>query len=521
MDRQAVASLLKTTSYPERTGSVQLIQTHVSLLFMTAEYVYKVKKPVDFGFLNFSTLDRRRFYCNEEVRLNRRLCPGMYLGVVEVRESPDGASFHGSGTIIDYAVKMKRLPADRMLDRLLQRDEVSADDIRAIARTIAEFHLTAEQGDAISSYGSVESIGRNIDENFLQTAAFIPATIDRATFKLLKDWTDRFLAENGRLFEERVRTGRIRDCDGDIHLENICLSDRVWIFDCIEFNNRFRYSDTAADIAFLLMDLEYQGADRFLKPLLDEYITITEDDGIVELLDFYKVYRAMVRGKVESFRLNDPDIPEKDKTLAGERAARYFRLARRYVLRRRLAPTLFITCGLTGSGKSSVARELAFDLGIDVHSSDVIRKELAGVSPTERSEVPFRNGMYSPGVTESVYAVLLSRGETALAAGRSVILDATFLDGAKRRACREMAGMHHAQLAILQATVPEPVARDRLDRRHEAGAGASDGRWEIYLEQRKAFEPVSPDEGILIPLDTTGPAADNVRVVFARLEIMQ
>ncbi len=520
MDRLAVASLLKTAAYPERTGSVHLVQTHVSLLFMTDAYVYKVKKAVDFGFLNFSTLDRRRFYCTEEVRLNRRLCPGMYLGVVEVRASGSGASFHGTGKVVDYAVKMKRLPSDRMLDRLLRQGKVTDDDIRVIARVIAEFHLAAEQSDVISSYGSVEAIARNCNENFLQTAVFIPSTIDRTTYALLQEWTARFLAEHAALFESRVREGRIRDCDGDIHLENISLADRIWIFDCIEFNNRFRYSDTAADIAFLLMDLEYEGADRFLKPFLDEYVAVTEDDGIAPLLEFYKVYRAMVRGKVESFRLNDPDIPDTEKELAAGRARRYFRLARRYVLSRRLAPTLFITCGLTGSGKSSLARELAFDLGIKRFSSDDTRKELSGIAPGERHDSPYHEGIYAPGITASVYATLLDRGEAALAAGRSVILDATFLDATQRAACRRLAESCRAQFVILQTTVPEPVARERLDRRYADESEVSDGRWEIYQEQRKTFVPVSPGEGTVIALDTTGPTADAIREILDRLELI-
>src|SRR6266567_6185197 len=259
MEQRTLKSLLKPSAYPEPTTSVHLVQTHVSFIFITDAFVYKIKKPVDFGFLNFSTLDRRRFYCNEEVRLNRRLCPDIYLGVVEVRETAGGAMIDGEGTIVDYAVKMKRLPEERMLDRLLQEGKATAADIGRIARTVAEFHLNAEQSEEIDRYGSSECIRRNWDENFQQIAEFCSVTISKRDLRIIRDWVESSLAENHSLFADRVSQGFIRDCDGDIHMENICLADHVWIFDCIEFNNRFRYSDTAADFAFLLVDFDLHG----------------------------------------------------------------------------------------------------------------------------------------------------------------------------------------------------------------------------------------------------------------------
>lgn len=504
MEQRRINSLLSVTAYPEPTGSVSLIQTHVSWIFVTDRFVYKIKKPVDFGFLNFTTLDRRRFYCEEEVRLNRRLCPDIYLGVADLRETPDGVRFGGEGKVVDYAVRMKRLPEERMLHRLLDEGKVTDENIREIARTIALFHLTAERGEEIDRCGEIDAITRNWNENFSQGAAFIGITASEGDFHLIREWVTSFIAEHRALFASRVAGGFIRDCDGDIHSENICLAERVYIFDCIEFNNRFRYSDTAADIAFLLMDLDYHRAGRFAQLFLDEYISVTGDSRVVELLDFYKTYRAFVRGKVESFRLRDPAIPDAEKEAARERAGRYFRLARGYVLRRRLPPALIITCGLTGSGKSVIASELSFELGLEVCRSDVLRKELAGIPISERRLESYDTGLYSPSFTRATYAELLRRGEEALKSGRGIIIDASFRRNADRRLFRALADRFSAPFFIVHTTCPEDVIRERLDARMARADEPSDGRWEIFQRQREEFEPLDGDREDEIIVDTTG-----------------
>jgi len=279
MEQRFLRSLLLPSAYPEQTGAVELVQTHVSYIFLTDRFAYKVKKPVDLGFLNFSTLDRRRFYCNEEVRLNSRLCPHIYLGVVEIREAGGGASFAGTGRIIDYAVKMKRLPADRMLDRLVAAGKISENEIRVIARVIGEFHLRAERGSEINGYGSIETIRANWEENFRQTRRFEGDTLSRRDQRLMEEWVDRFIGDNAEIFARRVAGGFIRDCDGDLHMGNTCLDTDggICIFDCIEFTPRFRCGDTAADIAFLLMDFDVNRRPDLCGPFLDEYIRTTGD----------------------------------------------------------------------------------------------------------------------------------------------------------------------------------------------------------------------------------------------------
>ncbi|AJE03759.1 bifunctional aminoglycoside phosphotransferase/ATP-binding protein [Geobacter pickeringii] len=511
MEQRFLRSLLKPAAYPESTSAVELVQTHVSYIFLTDDYAYKVKKPVDFGFLNFSTLDRRRFYCDEEVRLNRRLCPSLYLGVVEVRETAsDGAAFFGEGRIVDYAVKMKRLPAERMLDRLLAAGGVGGNEVRALARTVAAFHLQAERNDEIAPFGSIDTIRGNWEENFNQTRIFCGTTLGGRDFLAIEQWVERFLKENSPLFAERVAGGFIRDGDGDLHLENISLGEdgSICIFDCIEFNARFRYGDTAADIAFLLMDFDANGRPDLSALFLDEYIRATGDGEISRIVDFYKVYRAYVRGKVESLRFADHQIPEPERNTARERAARYFRLARGYICRRNLPPTLIITCGPSGSGKSFAAREIALELGLEIISSDVVRKELAGLPPHARRAEGYGEGIYAAAVTTRTYAELLRRAEARLAAGRGVIVDATFRHAPDRLPFRTLAARHGARFSIIHATCGGELVRRRLADRGKDPAEPSDGRWEIYQRQMRDFDPPSADEGTVVTIDTSRSVAE-------------
>lgn len=520
MERNHMKALLDPAAYRERTTSVSLLQTHVSFLFLTDTHVYKIKKPVDFGFLNFSTLDRRRFFCEEEVRLNRRLCPEIYLGVVELRESFSGVSFHGSGKVIDYAVLMKRLPGERMLDRLLVEGKVGEEDIRRIARVIGEFHLHAERRAEIDSYGSIEVIRRNWEENFRQVAPFIPGILTGNDLLLLREWVEQFLEEQSILFAQRVSSGHIRDCDGDIHSENICLDDRVYIFDCIEFNARFRFSDTASDIAFLLMDLEYRGRRDLAEILVEEYLTVTDDHEMLGVLDFYRVYRAFVRGKVEGFRLDDPQVPDRDKEAAAAAARRHFRLARGYLLRRILPPALIAFSGLMGTGKSSLSRALSFQLGLHHISSDVVRKELAGIPAAEHRWDDYNEGLYTAEFTRLTYREMLRRAEACIRAGRGVIVDASFSRREERARFSALASSIGAPFHLFQVVCPEAVLLERLAVRADDPFQASDGRIELLARQRDDFETISTGEENCIQVDTSSPIDDTIDFILRCLGLL-
>ncbi len=323
-------ALLTPDLYPDRPSAIQLMETHISLVFLTGNYVYKVKKPVNFGFLDFTTLEKRSYFCEQEVRLNRRLAPNLYLGVVSITEENHQVSLEGKGRIVEYAVKMKQIPEDLLLNRLLEKKEVTPEMIEAVSRTLVRFYLTAETSERIKTFARPERVKQDTDENFEQTEKYIDVTLPREVYEEVKEKTDQFYRIQGKVFHRRIQEDRIRDCHGDLRLEHIFWGEELSIFDCIEFNERFRYTDVAADIAFLAMDLDYHGREDLSEQLIRSYINESRDQRITEMLNFYKCYRAYVRGKVESFRLDDPGISVEEKKDALNRAKRYFDLAYRY-----------------------------------------------------------------------------------------------------------------------------------------------------------------------------------------------
>ena len=330
-----IADLIKSLTYPEKTSNVTLAQTHISNVFIGDEFVYKIKKPVDFGFLDFSTIEKRKHYCNKEVELNSRFSKGVYLGVYPVTFDGEKYSINGAGDVVDYAVKMKRLSEEDFLKTRFKKDIVTSKDIERIGKAIADFHKNSARSDEIDKYGSIDVIKFNTDENFEQTEEFIGKSISKQQFDDLKNWTNNFYKEHKNLFEQRVKDGKIRDCHGDLHMEHICLSDPIIIFDCIEFNDRFRYSDVLSEIAFLLMDLEYNDGKKLAEQLCKVYLKHAdeEDNEIInQLIKSYKVYRAYVRGKVTSFVLNDSSVPDNKKTEARKIAQKYFTLAHSYII---------------------------------------------------------------------------------------------------------------------------------------------------------------------------------------------
>jgi len=516
MNVELKKSLLNPQAYPEPTAAVRLIETHVSLLFITDDFVYKVKKAVDFGFLNFTTLDRRRFYCNEEVRLNRRLSPDLYLGVVEVRASNGAVAIGGSGAVVDYAVKMRRLPEERMLHRLLDAGEAGEVELRRVAEVVARFHLEARRAGEGEGFGTVATVRHNWEENF-ESCAQMP-WISGRDLALIRAFVADFTTRRADLIEERLRLGFVRECDGDLHLENICLTDRVHIFDCIEFSDRLRICDTAADVAFLLMDLEYHDRGDLVPPFMDAYLSITGDGGMAPLLDFYRSYRAFVRGKVTGLLLREnPQGPERGRLEAAAR--RYFRLSRGFAVRGRVPPTLFLTCGLMGTGKSCLARELARQLGCALLQSDRVRKSLAGLPPAARACAPMGEGIYSREFDRAVYGDLLAGAAHALAAGKSALVDASFRRASDRALFRELAASAGVPCLVMEVRCDEGTVRERLDTRMTEGRDPSDGRWELYADQRRAFETTDGEEGVLI-VDGARPAEENADLVLAALGVL-
>jgi aminoglycoside phosphotransferase family enzyme len=328
---EIMQALQDPRAYPEQPDNVEVMQTQMSVVFIAGEFVYKVKKPVNLGFLDYSTLEQRLFYCRKEVELNRRLCPQAYLGVAGITESDGAWQIDGKDEPVEYAVRMRYLPQDRMLNVLLGRDAVTPEMIDAVAGKIAAFHQQAETSPEISAFGGLDTIRQNTDENFSQTESYIGTAITPEQYRSIMEYTKSFIAENESLFQGRVDGGRIRDCHGDLHAAHICFCDDLCIYDCIEFNDRFRYSDVASEVAFLAMDLDRYGRMDLSGRFVASYLERSGDKELEELLDFYRCYRAYVRGKVSCFQYADPQIPEQEKGEILNTAKSYFELAQSYI----------------------------------------------------------------------------------------------------------------------------------------------------------------------------------------------
>lgn len=327
---EMVQALLNPKAYPEASSRIELLQTQMSFVFLTDKYVYKVKKPVNLGYLDYTTLDKRRFYCQREVELNRRLCPETYLAVASITQDKGGIWMEGQGETIEYAVKMRRLPQDGMMDVLLINHQVTEEMVIRVARKLTEFHQGAESSARISSFGELATITQNTEENFRQTEKYIGHTLSQERYQHIKDYTQNFIKNNAAFFRKRIAEGKIRDCHGDLHAAHVCFTNGICIYDCIEFNDRFRYGDVASEVAFLAMDLDHYGQTDLPRSFVNAYVTFSQDEDLLRLLNFYKCYRAYVRGKVESFKLDDLHIPAEEKARVLGVARRYFELAESY-----------------------------------------------------------------------------------------------------------------------------------------------------------------------------------------------
>lgn len=479
-------ALLKPGAYPHPTGRIEFIQTHISYVFLTDEYAYKIKKPVNFGFLDYSTLAKRRYYCKREVELNSPLAENTYYGVVPIRNDRGRYVINGKrGAIVEYAVWMRRLPEDRMLNRLIERGEATPKMVERVAGKLAPFHeSTAQRSRAMARYGDW-AIRYNHRENVGQWTPYVGRTLTAEQHAVCIAYAEAFWARKADVLKRRVKDLRIVQTHADLRSDAICMENGVLIMDAVEFNKRISVLDIARDVGFLQMDLEYRDRPDLAKAFVRRYLRLAHDPDLREVLPFYAYYSACVRGKVENFLLDIPSVPEKDKRAAAKRARRYFELACRYA--ETLPPAmLVITMGLTGTGKSTVARELSGHLGnATIISSDVVRKKLLGMDPKKRMLDKYRAGAYSSRTTERTYKKMLDDARPLLLAGKSVILDASYLRREHRRAAARLAKATGAQFAAVVVEANEREVHKRLDARLAAGKDPSDGRWEIYVGQKR------------------------------------
>lgn len=479
-----IEALAQPAAYPEPVDSVEVYHTHISVVFLAGPHVYKIKKPVSLSFLDFSTLEKRRHFCEEEVRLNRHLAPTVYQGVVPITRSGSAVRVEGDGDVIEWAVKMERLPAEATLLSRLRGEALEPEVVQDLARRIAAFHAQAEAGKHIAAFGRWDVVAGNARDNLEQARSQVGNALSQAVFDRLRLLTEEALTRLRPLIEERARRGVPRDTHGDLHLDHVYLfpdrsspSDLV-IIDCIEFNERFRFADPVADIAFLVMDLRFHGRPDLAETCADAYFRASGDDEGRALLPFYAAYRAAVRGKVEGMELAETEVPADECAQALTRARGHWLLALTELEEPERRPCLVLMAGLPGSGKSTLARALAERAAFIVIRTDVVRKELAGPAAQTRVAPPFEEGIYTSEWTERTYAECLRRAEALLFEGRRVIVDASFFEEKRRRAFLEAAVRWGVPCVLLQCRVEPEVARQRLAGRRD---DASDAGWPVYL----------------------------------------
>jgi len=505
--------LKQPSFYGPDVDSVNVIQTHISFVGLTGKYAYKVKKPVNFGFLDFSTLEKRKFFCDEELRLNKRLCPDIYLDVIPITKINDTIELDGNGEIIDYAVKMKEFSQNKIMTSLLKKELISEKIIEKIVDILIKFYSSIKQDKEIDKYGSLISIKQNTDENFEQTKSVVNNTITKENYEYLESVTEKFFQSREQVFNNRILDGRILECHGDLHSGNIVVSDSdIFIFDCIEFNKRFRFCDVASDIGFLAMDLDYLNNQYLSSFLIDNYVKKSKDKNVLNVLNFYKCYRAYVRGKVTGFKLSDPNIDKSEKNDIISTACKYFDLATYYAKLFSLdtlkdkKSLLFFVSGLTGTGKSTVARKISVDYHSYLINTDIVRKKMEGIDIFDRRHDKFDTGLYSPEKMDTIYNKVIDIAEKHLLSGKNVVLDATFTKKKYRDKAFNIGEKNNAKVLNIHCICPDNIVKKRLEDRVKKRS-ISDGRWEIYKEQKKKYEPIEINDSY-IEIDTSNESYD-------------
>jgi aminoglycoside phosphotransferase family enzyme/predicted kinase len=478
--------------FPHPIGRVGLVETHISWVVLTGTYAYKIKKPVNLGFVDFSTLGLRRYYCDEELRLNRRLAPELYLEVVEIRGTPEAPRIGGEGPLLDCAVKMREFPQEALAAKLIERERFGAREIDALSRDIAQFHAAAPAARPDARAGA-ESALEPAAANFRQMLPLLAEARDKAALLALEQWTLREFELRRSALESRLREGFVRECHGDLHLGNIAvLGGRAVPFDCIEFSDALRWIDVMSEVAFLFMDLVDRAHPELAWRFLNRYLEWTGDYAGLEVFRFYLVYRALVRAKIHLLRSQQPDQLADARSRLRLAFNGYVRLAEG--LSRPQPPALYITHGVSGSGKSTGTDGLIEHIGAVRVRSDVERKRLYGLDPLAPSGSGIGAGIYTPQATAATYARLAQLAQTVLAQDYPVVVDAAFLKRAEREPFRAFAERSGMPFTIVSFEAPEGVLRRRIAQRAARGGDASEADLAVLEFQLRVREPPGMEE---------------------------
>jgi aminoglycoside phosphotransferase family enzyme/predicted kinase len=491
-----VAALLRPDAYPHAVEHVEMLETHISWVFLAGAYAYKIKKPVELGFLDFTTLEKRRHFCEEELRLNRRLAPQLYVDVVELRGSPEAPRIAGSGPVLEYALRMRRFQQEALATRMLAEGRLTRDMIDRLATRLAQFHAELPGASSQPPFGTPEAVLHDACQNFEQIAALLPPEVSRENgLAAMRDWTEREFARRYNEIHERREAGMTRECHGDLHLRNIVeLGGELVPFDCIEFNAALRWIDVINEVAFLFMDLLDRGADPLAWRFLNAYL---ETNGVysgLSVLRFYVVYRAMVRAKVHLMRACQGGLEAAESSRLRRAYESYLALAQRCTTLGR--PAILLMHGFSACGKSTIALSLAQELGGIRIRSDVERKRLHGIAPLARTDAALSSGIYRQDATDATYARLAEAARSVVTSGYTAIADATFLLRAQRAMLRDVAEATGAPLALIDVCTPPPFLRARIAARAAHSADASEATVGVLEHQVATAEPIVADEQI-------------------------
>lgn len=500
--RRLVRALCNPRCYPHAVGAITIIETHISLVVLTGTFAYKIKKPLNLGFLDFTTLAKRRFYCEEELRLNRRLAPRIYLDVVAIGGTPDKPLLDGRTAPIEYAVRMIEFPQGNILDRMLDRGGLAPRHLDALASTVAEFHARAARAGQSDGYGTAEAILAPMEQNFAQIRALLDQAEDHQALDALESWCKAECSSLRGTFSDRLHAGFVRECHGDLHLGNIVLiDDDPQVFDCIEFNPGLRWIDIINEIAFLVMDLTERGRADYAHRFLNGYLEIVGDYAGLRLLHFYLAYRAMVRAKIARIRASQDVLgPDERKTALAAYAA-YIACAGRMIAPRPCA--LMIMHGPSGSGKTFVAQGVVEAIGAVRIRSDVERKRLHSLPPLGHSGSGVGSGIYDEASTRAVYDRLAHLARLAVGAGFPTVIDATFLKRWQRNMFCALAHELAVPFLILDCQAPETALRERVAKREAKAADASEATLAVLGGQLSTAEAIDAEEtGAALRVDT-------------------